>query len=277
MNDDKRYHTRDDPETGVTQDELSKLDRREQLKHLLHWFHRNFEDPANETPHDSEEGYQFIWGGPYDAAEELNEEFEGVVPDDVLEEAIANVQRAGHWEWAPGPDHPDHARAAAEWAAQQGTEDERELENLARILEEGQRPTYGVPSDARGRDQIREDINSIQETIRSARPHVGIGHNNPPPDEEEVKSALTDIGMEGEIIRAELEKAEPVALVVAKAALGLKKAWRYLLTKLDLAVDTLVKVSVTGIVGVVVLELSPKIQTLAQHVIEWLSNVTLPF
>ena len=33
----------------------------------------NFEDPANETPYESSEGgYIYIWGGPYDALEQLS-------------------------------------------------------------------------------------------------------------------------------------------------------------------------------------------------------------
>src|SRR6516164_4356205 len=43
---------------------------------MVDWFFANFEDPAESTPYDG--GYVYIWGGPYDAREELNEAF-GVV------------------------------------------------------------------------------------------------------------------------------------------------------------------------------------------------------
>jgi hypothetical protein len=48
------------------------------IETMADWFRDNFEDPAEDTPHDSAEGgYQWIWGGPFDAEEELNEVFGG--------------------------------------------------------------------------------------------------------------------------------------------------------------------------------------------------------
>jgi len=44
---------------------------------------RSSRSPPN--PH-HDGGYVYICGGPYDAAEELRTEFEGLVPDDVIEE-----------------------------------------------------------------------------------------------------------------------------------------------------------------------------------------------
>lgn len=46
------------------------------VKAMVEWFHMNFEDPAHNTPYESAEGgYQWIWGGPYDAEEELQDAF----------------------------------------------------------------------------------------------------------------------------------------------------------------------------------------------------------
>ena len=67
------------------------------------WFHQNFEDPAQSTPHDSSEGgYQFIWGGPYDAEEVLWDEFgpHGIL-EDVINEVVRDVTEDGLFEWAP--------------------------------------------------------------------------------------------------------------------------------------------------------------------------------
>lgn len=39
---------------------------------LAEWFLARYEDPNENCPYESAEGgYQFIWGGPYDAEEEL--------------------------------------------------------------------------------------------------------------------------------------------------------------------------------------------------------------
>lgn len=67
------------------------------------WFLENFEDPANETPYESAEGgYQYVWGGPYGAGEELLIAFGDVVPFEWIEKAAAQVQDvAGVYDWAP--------------------------------------------------------------------------------------------------------------------------------------------------------------------------------
>jgi hypothetical protein len=36
---------------------------------MVEWFFNNFEDPVHHTPYDG--GYVWIWGGPYDARDEL--------------------------------------------------------------------------------------------------------------------------------------------------------------------------------------------------------------
>lgn len=80
--------------------DISKLDTVAAVKAMIEWFFHNFEDPAEETPYESAEGgYQWIWGGPYDAREELVDAFPDA-PEVVLNMAIADVEEEG-WEWAP--------------------------------------------------------------------------------------------------------------------------------------------------------------------------------
>lgn len=58
----------------------------EQRETMRAWFLENYEDPAHRTPYESKEGgYIYIWGGPYDAHEELSI-FYDYVPDKVIEE-----------------------------------------------------------------------------------------------------------------------------------------------------------------------------------------------
>ncbi len=66
---------------------LREAQRDCQLDAMRHWFHQNYEDPVESCPHDSREGgYQYIYGGPYEAREQLDEEFGGVVDDGLIEE-----------------------------------------------------------------------------------------------------------------------------------------------------------------------------------------------
>lgn len=79
---------------------------------LRRWFSTRYWDPANETPYVSEEGgYIYVWGGPYDAGEELQERFSGLVPEDVIDEVVEDLQRDGIYEWAPIHTEPDYDEA----------------------------------------------------------------------------------------------------------------------------------------------------------------------
>jgi hypothetical protein len=61
-------------------DKLGAISEKEQYRVMEAWFRSRFEDPAQRTPYDSGEGgYIWIWGGPYDAREELNQEFQHLV------------------------------------------------------------------------------------------------------------------------------------------------------------------------------------------------------
>lgn len=106
----RRYYT-DDDDQGKTPSGLKRLSRAKQREYLLHWFYRNFEDPAQKTPHDSSEGgYLYIWGGPYDANDALATEFGDIVSEDMINEAVEEVESDGIFDWAPGCAHPDMQR-----------------------------------------------------------------------------------------------------------------------------------------------------------------------
>jgi hypothetical protein len=83
---------------------LSKLNREEQKEAMKKWFFEHYSNPVDETPYiGSEGGYQYIWGGPYDAREELESEFDGIVPEDVIEE-LADELNDISTEWSGNPD-----------------------------------------------------------------------------------------------------------------------------------------------------------------------------
>ena len=81
----------------------------EAIELMKEWFFENFEDPAHSTPWDEGE-YVYIWGGPYDAEEELRDAFDGAATEEAIEEAISGIESDGY-EWAPhgnrvGPQEP---------------------------------------------------------------------------------------------------------------------------------------------------------------------------
>ncbi len=105
----------------MSEDSLRDADRETQLETMEHWFRENFEDPAERTPYESAEGgYIWIWGGPFNARDELDSEFGDVVPEDIIDELLAKLE-AECYEWAPTPSREDY--------------DNSLIEDLARITE----------------------------------------------------------------------------------------------------------------------------------------------
>ncbi len=96
--------THDDHDT----DDLDDPEREAQLQMMRDWFFEHFEDPVERTPYESREGgYIWMWGGPYDAREELESEFGDSVPEDIIEE-LAEELTALSWQWAPTPSREDY-------------------------------------------------------------------------------------------------------------------------------------------------------------------------
>lgn len=71
------------------------------IAEMEQWFRSRFEDPAMRLPYESAEGgYQWIWGGPHDAREELESEFGRSYSSDVIN-ALADKLSSESAEWAP--------------------------------------------------------------------------------------------------------------------------------------------------------------------------------
>jgi hypothetical protein len=84
----------------IAESRLRSAERQTQIDVMRHWFYENYEDPVENTPYISAEGgYQYIWGGPYDAEEELEETFIGIVPDDVIKELAEELWHVSA-EWS---------------------------------------------------------------------------------------------------------------------------------------------------------------------------------
>lgn len=83
---------------------LSKLSREEIAEEIKEWFSRHFEDPVESCPYESREGgYIYIYGGPYDAREEIESEFCGLVNDEIIDEVASELEEIS-WEWSGCPD-----------------------------------------------------------------------------------------------------------------------------------------------------------------------------
>jgi hypothetical protein len=82
-------------------DDFEGMTIEEAVEIIKEWFFENFEDPAHSTPYESAEGgYQYIWGGPYDARDVIANIFADTASDELIEAAIKEIESYG-WEWVP--------------------------------------------------------------------------------------------------------------------------------------------------------------------------------
>lgn len=103
-----------DPDTGqqtITPSALKRIGKDRQIEVMRQWFGENYEDPVVECPYDSEEGgYIYINGGPFDAREEIECEFDGIASDAAIEALVKELE-IDCWEWSGrhrGPDDDDY-------------------------------------------------------------------------------------------------------------------------------------------------------------------------
>lgn len=89
------------PEDDDGEDGANEADRQARIDTLVGWFFERFEDPALRLPYESREGgYQWIYGGPYDAREELEGYFSDEA-EDIIQAAVDEIESDGLTDWAP--------------------------------------------------------------------------------------------------------------------------------------------------------------------------------
>lgn len=93
----------DKPRFDPNPDWLATAEPTLQKAAMWRWFSTHYEDPELTTPHDESGAYLFMDGGPYLADQVIPERFEGLVPDDVIQEMVRSVQAEVGNEWAAKP------------------------------------------------------------------------------------------------------------------------------------------------------------------------------
>jgi len=211
-----RFTTHDDPH-GVTLSGLKRFSRERQLEYMEAWFRQNFAGPEQEMPI-SEGEFVYIWGGPYDATDELGQMFGDVVDFEVIEELVKDLEREAV-DWAPTSRNQDVSEEDFDDPLPPG------MEKMVRKFEEGMKLSYGTGDEWRHRDEIVAGIERIEKLLRSreqsAVPPGAMGHNNPP---EPMMVETEEIGSLANELRKEIESGTPDPMAVAERALSLKAA-----------------------------------------------------
>ncbi|WP_155983389.1 hypothetical protein [Nitratireductor aquibiodomus] len=212
------------------------------VKYLVDWFHYLYWDPANETPYNSREGgYLYIKGGPYSAEEELRGDFEGVVPEDAILEAVEEIESDGLFDWAPSPQHPDSIDFYEDAVAEAYAQEEFSFEELKEIAKEGQSAGLGSKKEKAARATVLEQLAALKDDLPKPSSHGGIGHNHPPQEFELQGEELNEAAESLEAIEAELASDEPNVEIVAQKASFLGKAVGWVAGKIDTTVDAFCK------------------------------------
>lgn len=162
---------------------------------MVEWFHSNYEDPADQTPYETAEGgYQWIWGGPYDASEEIEGMFGNLISEALIKQAVAEVQSDGIVDWAPTfkPDDYNGDSQSTELDALDETQDEPGT-------------VFGSPDELAARQKAVDALINLEKSLR-ARP-VGIGHNQPPDTLQEIEAGVVgNPASTAKQLREEIEK-----------------------------------------------------------------------
>lgn len=160
---------------------------------------------------------------------------------------------------------------------------EPDLDRLARDIEQGRSVLLGSPVELKRRAEIRAHIDELENELSRLTPeHGGIGHNNPPEDDEpesRESGMLATVAESAAALRAELDKEEPDALEVAKAGVLLRNVGRWLAGKGDTFAEEFAKSfgkSLGDTAGKCV-GLALLLTTVASWVGKWLQAITWPF
>lgn len=255
----------------TTPPSLEEVDPVTRVSLMVEWFSENFEDPVNDTPYDGKEGgYQFIWGGPYDARDEL----EGAFPEateEEIEEAIDEIEADGTVEWAP-----NGARI-------------RELDD-DEVAADVVGPEESKPIEER-LAELAGQLNEIQAHIQFWRDRpAGLGHNSAQfemtiaPDDEDLLAAEQSVSE----IRAELAKPSPATQADIEVVERAEGRFRKLASKIKnglLALGLFTAVSVGGgffdAVGADIYNNPQRFMTVlnsaATNLSGWASHLHMPF
>jgi hypothetical protein len=182
---------------------------------MVEWFGQNFEDPSEHTPRDDGE-FVYVWGGPFDARDELDGAFAGVANENEIEEAIDRLEGEA-LDWAPS-----ESRLVEEDANESlNQEDDEDLV----VWEE-----TTIPPEAEEKaEAVRRGLNELESIVREWRKErPRIGHNRPPGpiDDERPDEVFNDIETGIAETRVELDKPVPDTTTLRAAESNFRRIQR---------------------------------------------------
>jgi hypothetical protein len=249
----------DGSQFGVSRTAFRRMRKAEKLELMIDWFHQNYEDPANKTPYEG--GYIWVFGGPYEARDELYSKFGDLVSENLIAEAVEEVERDGLTEWAP-------VRSSDDYEDAEPTDEPTSLD----IFLDEPGPWYGTPEDHAARARVQAALDELRQALDKPRP-IGIGHNRPPEEDEEpdeikeLRAALPELS-------AELAKATPSISLVKQWTIPLRNAvivsskWAW--KKIDKGLDAAAATAGIGAITWIGAHYSDSLHNAFEALVNWL-------
>ena len=272
---------------GYTEEDVKAMSSEEQVAMMVEWFNQQFEDPQNDTPYIKEMGgFFYPWGGPFDASDQIQEEFAEAVDFDTMMLAVDRVQRDGTVEWAPrsGGDFYEYPEDDAVASGEIVDGDGEWPPVIAQ-------PAPAPPEPEARADVIRrlDELEAMVQPLLDrfeveAQPPPMMGHNNPPEELEivravplddwrEVKSAIEEIRRQTQAERPDVESLKRSNNLIISAAMALA---RWVKKRFDAAVDAGTAIGVAyGMANPEAAKAA--LINAAQAVETWIASITLPF
>jgi hypothetical protein len=184
-------------------DDFEGMSLEDAVERIKEWFFENFEDPVHSTPYISAEGgYQYIWGGPYNARDIIENIFADTASQELIDAAIEELEREG-WDWVPSSNR-----------RQPPDEDE---------------PPEPPPQDTAAlHAEMLERLSNLEKAM-ARLPGVlpGIGHNHPAEPIEESPLTVADrreIAAAVETLKAQPVEPQDEGEAATQAAAAIKSA-----------------------------------------------------
>lgn len=230
-------------EFQFTPSQFRRISRSRKIEFMVTWFRERYEDPAENMPYESGEGgYSWIWGGPYNADDEIQSEFSDVADFDTMQEAVEEIQADGIFDWAPisppddiyDEDEPGHVLVD---------------ENGSRLVDDrGNGILIEQPDQATLREAMLGRLDDLETKVGDLLANQSmIGHNNPPGpimDPPVSRQELEEVRSAVEGLRAEAFKTQPNEQAVTEKIGTLRRVaanvTKWLLTRAEKGVDSFV-------------------------------------
>ena len=208
--DEKLPFVEDGSQFGVTRARFRKMRKAEKRELMVQWFHQHFDHPDNVGTPWVDHEYLWIWGGPYDAKEQLYAKFQGVANETLIDEVVAEVESEGVTDWGRHyiPDGEYEKAETTEIASLDQFSDEPSLD-------------YGSPAERDSRAAAIRALDVLQSRLDEIP--VGIGHNRPP-EETDPEDNIELVRAATTALRVELAKPNPAISRVKSWARPLRGA-----------------------------------------------------